>query len=126
MAGGSNTANNSGGATGKPFVKGDPRINRKGRPKTFDAWRALSLSIAHEVAQTKDKETGDVIPVVIDEHLATNAEVVLRNWWRSHNPKLQMYAAEVAFGKVPQPVEHSGKDGGPLQIVTRVVRADGE
>ncbi len=31
------------------FTKGDPRINRNGRPKSFDALRALAQEIAHEV-----------------------------------------------------------------------------
>jgi hypothetical protein len=31
----------------KPFAKGDKRINRKGRPKTFDALRQLAQTIAH-------------------------------------------------------------------------------
>ena len=41
----------------KPFVKGDPRINRKGRPKSFDALRSLAQEIAHEAAK-KSKEQG--------------------------------------------------------------------
>lgn len=28
----------------KPFQKGDKRINRKGRPKSFDALRALAIT----------------------------------------------------------------------------------
>lgn len=35
-----------GGITGKGFVKGDPRINRKGRPKSFDALRARAIEIS--------------------------------------------------------------------------------
>lgn len=35
-----------------PFVKGDPRINRKGRPKGFDQLRALAQQIAAEVGAT--------------------------------------------------------------------------
>ena len=38
------------------FKKGDPRINRKGRPSNFDALRELALSIAHEVAQHKGED----------------------------------------------------------------------
>ena len=30
------------GVTGKGFVKGDPRINRLGRPKHFDQFRKLA------------------------------------------------------------------------------------
>jgi len=79
----------------KPFKKGDPRINRKGRPKNFDALRELAQSIAHETAK-KDGE-----PLVIDGHIATVAEMVLRTWATSKNPQLQRAFVEYAFGKVP-------------------------
>jgi len=78
-----------GGATGKGFVKGDKRINRKGRPKSFDAARALAQSIAHEEV-TNSK--GDTVTVT---------EAILRQWAASKDPRLQMYFFEVAYGKVP-------------------------
>ncbi len=43
-----------GGITGKGFVKGDPRINRGGRPRTFDAARALALKVGNEPITNKD------------------------------------------------------------------------
>ena len=67
----------------KPFVKGDPRINRKGRPKSFDALRTLAQDIAHE----KAKAGGNT--VVIDGHSVTVAEAILRQWAQSKNPALQ-------------------------------------
>lgn len=93
----------------KPFKKGDPRINRKGRPKNFDATRSLAQSIAHEVA-TKDGE-----PIIIEGHIATVAEMILRQWASSKNPQLQKAFVEYAFGKVPKRQEHTGKGGGPIQ-----------
>jgi hypothetical protein len=94
----------------KPFVKGDPRINRKGKPKGFDALRELAQSIAHEVAQS------DGEPVIINGHKATIVEVVLRQWWNSTSPVLQRGAMEVAFGKVPDKLEVTGEDGGRIKI----------
>ena len=94
----------------KPFVKGDPRINRKGKPKGFDALRELAQSIAHEIAQDDGK------PVIINGHKATIVEVVLRQWWNSTSPVLQRGAMEVAFGKVPDKIELSGIDGGRIKI----------
>jgi hypothetical protein len=71
-------------------VKGDPRINRKGRPKSFDALRALAQEIAHEPTN-----------VVIEGHKVTVAEAILRQWAQSKNPQLVKSFIEIAFGKVP-------------------------
>jgi hypothetical protein len=80
----------------KPFTKGDPRINRKGRPKSFDKLRELAQQISHEEAASPDgkeyKWQGKPI---------TFAEYILRTWALSKNPSLQMKFVEVAFGKVP-------------------------
>jgi hypothetical protein len=112
--GSSKTAENS--TPGKPFVKGDARINRKGRPKTFDGLRELAQQIAHEEAQSRDAQTGELVPVVIAGRKVTTAELVLRKWFQSKDGRLQIHAMEVAFGKVPQPVEVSGADGGPIEL----------
>ena len=94
-----------GGATGKGFVKGDKRINRKGRPKSFDAARVLAQSIAHETVTNSKGET------------VTVTEAILRQWAASKDPRLQMYFFEVAYGKVPteSKTEISGRDGRPIE-----------
>ena len=37
-----------------PFFPGDPRINRKGRPKTTDVVRKLAQAIAYEEVSEQD------------------------------------------------------------------------
>ena len=76
------------------FQSGDPRINRKGRPKSFDALRELAQQIAHEPTQ-----------IVVDGHKVTVAEAILRQWAQSKNPQLQRAFIEVAFGKVPDKLD---------------------
>lgn len=105
----SNTAPNS-GAPGKPFTKNDPRINRKGRPKSFDALRELAQQIAHTEAQTKGQ------PLVIDGHVVTVAEAMLRRWAASGDARLQIAFMEIAFGKVPTETRITGADGGPVVV----------
>ena len=89
---------------------GDPRINRKGRPKSFDALRELAQQIAHEEALSSGQ------PVVINGHTATVAEMILRQWAASKNPQLARAFIEIAFGKVPDEVRLTGKDGGNILI----------
>lgn len=110
MTGSNTTPKQHGGVTGKGFTKGDPRINRKGRPKTFDAVRELAQQIAHESAKAGGQE------VVIDGHVVTVTEAILRQWATSKDPRLQMAFMEWTYGKVPTTIEHSGKDGKPIVI----------
>ena len=84
------------------FSKGDPRINRSGRPKTFDQLRSLAQEIAHEVAISKEK------PVVINGKTVTVTEVIMRQWAQSKDPRLQQKFIEVAYGKTPEQVLLTG------------------
>ena len=94
----------------KPFTKGDPRINRKGRPKTFDALRELAQQIAHE------EVTQDGKPFVINGHTVTVTEAIMRSWAKSKDPRMQQAFIEVAYGKAANVTEISGKDGGDIRV----------
>jgi len=87
------------------FQKGDKRINRKGRPKSFDALRALAQQISHEAVEVGDKRL-------------TVTEAILRQWAQSKNPILQKQFIEIAFGKVPDNMELNQKG----EIVIKVIR----
>ena len=108
------TPKQPGGVTGKGFVKGDPRINRNGRPKSFDALQKLTIELAHEVATTKDGA-----PVVRADHRVTVVEAVLRQWLQSGNFQKQQAALQIAFGKVPDVTRHEGADGGPIEFIVK-------
>jgi hypothetical protein len=84
------------GVTGKGFVKGDPRINRAGRPRSFDELRKLALTIASE--RVPDAAGNSV----------TRAEQLLRSWAKSRAPALQLAFAAYAWGKPPEKIEAEG------------------
>lgn len=104
--------------TGKGgFQERKAQINRKGRPRDFTKLRALAKLLGNEQAQaTKD---GVKVPVIIDDgndkqHVATQVEMILRDMMHS-NPERFL---EIGYGKVPQPIEHTGADGGAIQVET--------
>lgn len=88
----------------KQFVKGDSRINRKGRPKSFDALRALTQQIACEDIVGSDGTTRTAVEIIMRKMATENPERFL----------------EIGFGKVPTPIEHTGKDGGPIETKRNV------
>ena len=94
---------------GKPFTKGDPRINRKGRPRTFDQLRKLAISILSEPAKGADGK-----PIIIDGHVATNVELILRSAMK--HPHFARWLIEVAFGKPPERIEVTGREGAPFKV----------
>lgn len=94
---------NSKSAPGKPFTKGDKRINRKGRPKSFDALRKLAVKIA-----------GETIPSPNGEDI-TRIEALLRVLSSSKAPADRALFLAYAYGKPKEEVEHSG------EIATKVI-----
>jgi len=98
------------------FKKGDPRINRKGRPKDFDKLRELAKAISHEVATKEGKQ------IIVNDKIATVAEIILRQWAQSKDPRLQTAFFEYAYGKPPVRTELTGKDG--EKIVIKLVDDD--
>ncbi len=83
----------------KPFKKGDPRINRNGRPKSFDKLRKLALQLAHEPAQGNGKD------IVVDGQKQTQITMLLRQLMRDNPVKFLEYA----FGKPKEELEISGE-----------------
>jgi hypothetical protein len=78
------------------FRKGDPRINRSGRPKSFDDFRDLAQKVTQENLTLPN---GKKITV---------AEALLRQCAKSREPALIKILFEYAFGKVPDKLETTG------------------
>jgi hypothetical protein len=96
---------------GRPFVKGDTRINRKGRPKSFEALRREAIKLAGEYIT--NPATGEQ---------ASIARLILESWAKSSDPQAQKLFIEYAYGKVPNKEEITGADGGANKLIIEVVR----
>jgi hypothetical protein len=92
-----------------PFVKGDSRINRKGRPKSFDKLRSLAVEMASEQAVDKNGN-----PILYNGKPVTNAQLIMYQWLT--DKKYQKDFIEVAFGKVPVAIDLSAEFNGAIQV----------
>lgn len=86
---------------GKTFRDHPERINRKGRPKSFDKLRELAVSLANEAAKATGPDGKAQIPIEINGHTATQIEMLLRTMIRENPTRF----VEIAFGKVPDEVK---------------------
>ena len=105
-------ANNPDGKGLKPFKAGDPRINRKGRPKSFDALRELAQEIAVEPAKNADGQT-----IVINDKIVTRIEAALRVMLT--DKKMFGLFLEYAYGKPKQDVEQQNLNIDLSQLTTK-------
>jgi len=107
----SNTGDNRPPNKGQ-FKKGDARINRKGRPRSFDALRELAQQIANEPIVSADGQTK-----------MSRVEMVMRSWALSKNYQLQRAFIEIAYGKVPDELDIKS-DGEKIVVIGLGVNTD--
>lgn len=79
-----------GGVTGKGFSKGDPRINRRGRPKTFDQLREMVKAVGHE------QITGTELSRIMAK---------IRKMYASDHPRDSELLLQYGWGKVKEEAE---------------------
>ena len=95
----------------RPFKKGDPRINRKGRPKSFDKLRQLAQQVAGEAA-AYDPEAHKTL---------TRIELMLRAMSTSKHPSDRKTFLEYCYGKVKDEIELTDNTNySPEQIAQKV------
>ena len=100
----STTDNNKkpGGVTGKGFVKGDPRINHKGRPRVPKNAAELNKLLAQIAAEEiTNPNTGEQVRRI---------DALLRSMFTSKAPADRQYVIDRMFGKIPQATDVTIED----------------
>jgi hypothetical protein len=75
------------------FVKGDNRINRKGRPKSADQLRVLAKTLGFEMAV---EDNGD--PIFFNGRPITIIERIMLDWATSKDSRKQMLFVQYGWG----------------------------
>lgn len=88
---------------GKPFVHNDPRINRKGRPRSFNQLRKLAVLVAAE------ENSGGITRVL----------EILRDMAKSKEIAKQSKFLEYSYGKVSDLLDVTSKGEKINEIVIR-------
>lgn len=83
------------------FTKGDPRINRKGRPKSFDQLSKLAREIAYEIVVHNDGTQQTRLEKILLELAVVNPVKFL----------------EIGFGRIPQHIDVTANINGRLKVV---------
>ena len=78
----------------KPFTADDPRINRNGRPRDYEALRKLVRAVGYEEVDVHEDGT----PMTL-------IESIVRDWMTSKSFRKQLAAIQYGFGKVPEKLE---------------------
>lgn len=78
------------------FRRGDRRINKGGKPKSFQAFRVICQRVLSELT---------TVDVEGRKRAITRAEKLARDWADSKEPTLQRALAEYAFGRVPDKLD---------------------
>lgn len=95
---------------GKPFQKGDPRINRAGRAKAVEGWREDMRDLAEKAKQVHLANI-DAALALAPGDLSEAATAT-----RKVGATSASFVIEQGWGKASQAVEVTGKDGGPIDF----------
>ena len=83
----------------KPFKKNDPRINRGGRPHTYDLIHEIATRLCAEPADLEDNPEG-----------LSQLEAIMREWLTSKSFQKQLAVIQYAYGKIPEKLEIEKKE----------------